>query len=1004
MDAFLFYAYWNGAQVRDLFEALVSITTRGSYAQMAALLFLIGIVIVLAAGAARHEGRPAVTYFACAILFWCAAVVPRVTVAVQDVRTQAVYTVDNVPLGIGFFGSVANRMGYWLTELYETAFAPVEAARFSRFGAVYPERIVEVLQSTGPITVEGAAALKAAVEGCIAPEVLTDPAKAARLSKSVDLWQEVSSAGWVNPARLAAMPNGQVMRCPEALAYVDEVLRTIELPALKGKLGARLAPDHAVPEAVIASSIPQAEELLLNLSRTMDSSLRHSLMLTSLPAVLSAQAAQAEGPLGAAVTLARAQGNLASEINYRTMAKIAQDALPKIRNALEFVVIGMFPVIVLVALVSGSAMGSIVRSYLTLLAAVQIWPALSSIVNHLMIACDAHPFGVIAAQFGGNSLQAVSLIRETGATSQAIAGALMCAVPVIAYALVRAGDVAVGQLVGGLSAPAQSAASAQGGALAAGNISQGNVQVSNVQSNNASANKFDRSISTAHPGTVVSTTAYGSVTRSSEGVVTGMSRTAVNLGVSSATTQSFARSHASSNLSQISSLWTDAARFSFSQSASSSDATQRSFAHALHNALQTEMGYGSTHSVSMQTGTSMENSRGIEMSSADSVSEGMKVSSGGKVGGTYNAEIPSKPWNPTALGTIPLEMKGPGSETLGKPKAESVSENEAEFRKFPVRAGIVSGSTGLTFDDAQSLLDQAINRSGTTTSGRQSEAYEHVRNALDRVASSHRNESVRQAARSFADSLNAARTSSREEGRTVASSITAASAVSQNIGSQASTVVDGSIGVMNEAINRFATPEAALREMFASRAEGMHLGGKIADDNRFGAGPQDAFGPGTMVSAREMNQGVLESAKADLRAVAGDFSSRIPRELQAEEIGPAPDVSTVRGAVQERQDEVRGRMTSAGSNLDFERGVLMVAQDAYKKESSDKNFALRNAFMFAWGYRSGEEIQDDMRERAADMPLLREKLEQIGRSDKDELDERDWRGLVELARQPRGLR
>ena len=179
-----------------------------------------------------------------------------------------------------------------------------------------------------------------------------------------------------------------------------------------------------------------------------------------------------------------------------------------------------------------------------------------------------------------------------------------------------------GQLVGGITAPAASAASSQGAALAAGNISLGNVQTDSEIARTTTANKHDRSIAVSHPGTLVSTSSYGTVTRSELGVVTGMSRTGINLGVSTSTSQSFARGHTSSNLSQISSLWTDAARFSFTQSAASTDGTQRSFAHALHDALQNEMGYGTTHSASTHSSTSVGVSRGVEVSSADNVSEG----------------------------------------------------------------------------------------------------------------------------------------------------------------------------------------------------------------------------------------------------------------------------------------------------------------------------------------------------------------------------------------------
>lgn len=1017
MDAFLFYAYWNGAQMRDLFEALVSITSRGTYAEMAALFFLIGIVIVLAVGATRHEGRPAIAYFACAVLFWCVSVVPRVSVSVVDVRTEAVYTVDNVPLGIGFFGSLASRTGYWMAELYESAFAPVEVASFMKFGAVYPERVLEVLQSVGPITVEGIAATKAVLEGCVVPEILTDEVKAAGLVKSVDLWKDVSAAGWVNPARLAAMPSGKVLRCPEAMAEADEVLRTIELPAVKAKLGARLAPDHVSPSAVIASAIPQAESLLLNLSRTMDATLKHSLMRSAIPAAVESRAAATDGPLAAAVTLSRAQGSLASEINYRTMAKIAQEALPKIRNALEFVVFATFPVVVLIALVAGSAMGAIVRSYLTLLVTIELWPALSSVVNYLMIACDAHPFGAIASQFGGDTLQAVALIRETGATSQAIAGALMCAVPVIAYALVRAGDMAVGQLVGGITAPAASAASSQGAALAAGNISQGNVQTGTVHSNTTTANKHDRSIAVSHPGTLVSTSAYGTVTRSDAGVVTGMSRTGINLGVSTSTSQSFARGHTSSNLSQISSLWTDAARFSFTQSAASTDGTQRSFAHALHDALQNELGYGTTHSASTHSSTSVGVSRGVEVSSADNVSEGTRVGSGGSFGGSNNFEI--RPIGNEFVQGLSMDAnKDPGKQgnggNIGLVGAENrmqavggAPENSSRVlrnRFVPERAGIRQAAVDLSFDDSQRILDQALNKDSSGSQQQFARSFELVRNAAERVATTHRDESVRNAARTFASSLNAMHLSGRDEARALASSVTAASTVTQNTAAQSSTVVDGSIGVMNEVLRRFTTPEAALREMFASSAQGMQLGGDIADAKKLSVSPQDQFGPGTMVSAVEMNVPLLDQAKSDLERTATEFSARVPQSLPALDVGEVGSSEAVQADVTARRQEVVGQMDTQKANLDFERGLLLVSRDAYAKENDSKNFALRNAFLFAWGYRSGEQIQEDMRQRAEVMPELRESLIRVGRSHQSHLGDKDWRGLIELARQPRGFR
>lgn len=532
-DAFVFYAYWNGNQIRDLFEGLVSVTNGSGFVQLAAFLVVTGMVACLLIGAVKGEGRSVISYFACAVLFWFVAIVPKATVVIEDVRSQTVYNVDNVPLSMAFFASASSRIGHWLTQAYETAFIPADVAKYSSFGAVYPQRVMEVLQRTGPVTVQGRETLQAVLKNCVLPEVVLDGRKTDEAMASSDLWTLIKGDGWVNPARLAVMPDGSVLKCPAAVAELEQVLVNVEIPALKRWVHVKLDPQAVNPSTSIAASITQTESLLLGISRSAESSLKHSLLLTALPKVMSGHAVTVAGPAAMASTLARAQGNLAGEINYRTMAKMAEDALPKIRNALEFVVIAMFPVVALIALVSGSGMAGVVRSYVTLLLTVQLWPALSSVVNYLVIVHDLHPFTLLAQNFGGSSLQAATLIRETGASSQAIAGALLCAVPVISYALVRAGDMAVGQLVGGLTQPAQSAATSQGAAIAAGNISQGNVSVSNVSSNNVSSNKADASIRSVDTGMAVTQSGYGTVTRAASGEVTGLQRTAVSFGVDS---------------------------------------------------------------------------------------------------------------------------------------------------------------------------------------------------------------------------------------------------------------------------------------------------------------------------------------------------------------------------------------------------------------------------------------------------------------------------------------
>lgn len=1022
-DAFVFYAYWNGNQIRDLFEGLVSVTAGSGFVQLAAFLVVTGLVAALLIGAVKGEGKHVISYFACAVLFWYVAIVPKASVVIEDVRSHTVYNVDNVPLSMAFFASVSSRIGHWLTQAYETAFIPADVAKYSSFGAVYPQRVMEVLQRTGPVTVQGRETLQSVLKNCVLPEVVLDSRKADQAMASSDLWTMIKSDGWVNPARLAVMPDGSVVKCPQAVAELEQVLTTVELPALKRWVGVKLDPEATNPTTSIAASITQTESLLLGISRSAESSLKHSLMLTALPKVMSGHAVTVAGPAAMASTLARAQGNLAGEINYRTMAKMAEDALPKIRNALEFVVIAMFPVVALIALVSGTGMANVVRSYITLLLTVQLWPALSSVVNYLVIAHDLHPFTLLAQNFGGSSLQAATMIRETGASSQAIAGALLCAVPVISYALVRAGDMAVGQLVGGLMQPAQSAATSQGVSIAAGNISQGNVSVSNVSANNVSSNKSDASVRSTDPGMVVTQSGYGTVTRATAGEVTGLQRTAVNFGVGSQMQQSYVRGHLASNVGQTSTVTTDAARFSFSQSASSSDTTQQNFAHALKDALSEQRALTTNYSDSSGWGNSVTLTRATEMGSSVNANESQSYSSlaGLQINGNGVIRLPSEepvaqvPYVRSSFGSIKTGEIQPSSVLVGSSPAFNShrSEGGAGVEQLPKLMGTGSLGGTLTMTDAQNVVDTATGKVGASDNQDRNRSYQLVRAAAENVANTHADERVRSYARGFVQSLDATHSAGRDQTQSNVESMSAVSTLNESDTGSVTTSADTSVPLMNYAVERYGSGEAALRAMYqpaelASFAGEQHV---RAGEN---ISPADRFGPGTVVSAVERNADVFEAGPANVERAAANNVAKIEdisgTTLNTSTIQDAMSSAPIEGAQQfdaqhgqlvaQHQNSTQARI----SRMNFDRGVVLVAREAYNKENQDKNFALRNAFLAGWGYRNGDEIQEDLRAWAASSPALQDRLEKIGASDRDYVSQDDWKSLVEIARQPKGIR
>lgn len=534
-EALDFYAYWNGAQVADLWTTLALITGTDDYRSLLLCVALFGLICAAAGAAVRYRGGDLIVWIAAMVFIFSAAFVPRVNIAVRDVRSANVQVVQNIPLGIGWPASVISRASYWLTESFETAFGDVDAARYTRFGVAFPQRVVTTMLSVKPITADGKMSLTNFTERCIVPEILENSVKRQELLNAPDINALISTNGWVNPARRVFM-NNKVLTCTEAAEELKKTLEKTEIPALESRLRLKLNVDFKDGvNAALSTAIPQAESLMLGVSRTMAESLRQSLMMSAIPDTTMTFAAKAgQAPLSAGVAIARSQGNLASEINYRTLSEMARSALPKLRNILEFTVIGLWPMVFLMMLGTGAGGAMVCRAYFTLLISVSLWAPITAIINYLTLHLDMEPMNQLVNSAGGVTLAAATMIRDAGATSQAMAGSLLWLVPVLAYAVAKGSDMALTAMTSSVLAPASSAAQAQGSQLAMGNVSAGNASLNNASLNNVSGNKTDTSSSWADPNTHKVELAQGTAAFDrSAGQMTAMNVRKSDLGVSS---------------------------------------------------------------------------------------------------------------------------------------------------------------------------------------------------------------------------------------------------------------------------------------------------------------------------------------------------------------------------------------------------------------------------------------------------------------------------------------
>lgn len=980
MESFDFYAYWNGPSVADLWSTIASLTSTADYGTLLVCLMIIGFLAVMIGAAVRNRGADAVTWFAATVIIFSIAYLPRVTISVKDVRAGYTQAVSNVPLGIGVPASIISQISWWLTQSFETAFQDVDAASYSRFGMAFPQRAVTTLMAMGPVTEKGRDMLQTVTERCVVPEMLDDPEKRIALLEAPDIYTLVAGDDWLNPARRVVLNNNAVT-CTEALPILTQYLAETEIPAMENRLLTHLGTDpNSIAAAAFLAAVPNAETLMLGTSRSLTESLRQSLMLSVIPdAAMSAAAKAGNAPLSAGVALARAQGNLASEINYRTLADMAKSALPKVRNVLEFVVIGLFPVVLL--MLAGLGLGGLpaLRAYLTLLISVALWAPVTAIINYLIIHVDAEPMNRLVEAAGGVTLSAATLIREGGASSQAMAGSLMWLVPVLAYAVAKGSDMAITSMASSVLSPAAAAAQSQGSAIAMGNVAVGNATLGNASMNTVSGNKTDLSSAYTSPDMHRSTLAEGTWQGNrAEGTVTAMSVADTNLAVTSQ--GGLSRGIATSAVQQ------ETRGTSLNVGSTYNDATNVSSGSVTQGAYTQTTSAGSTQtyvhdrssgvSTSMTTNETNTATTGIQTNGTSAESFG--VSSALLGSNIQNYDNSSTGTSPTAVDPTSPEFsfayptKGefaphpsPLTALAGptKPSGKAAADNNGFDQMLNQRLAInVNGVTSSQLSEGMA--------SSNTSSHANSLAYSTSGSELSRQSNSD-NKSENNSA-----SISHSQNSSRIENKSIGNNQSFNKSHSQNDQLQTSDqkqsnvttgVVMGST-VRDEAIKIFGGPQDVLRNLNNSSAArvafGRHINNVVLDQIPF---TLSKSAPTPMTNPVGGHQNTVNAVyEADQLGVESAYEYSVGRVEQGSQVGQQPEIGMpVSKSDIEQHYLVKGLTIAASAQYQqTETGMLSVASRSY---------------LFGLGYSSPKDLYQTMYAKSQSDPEFRQALIDLGR-------------------------
>jgi len=489
------YAYQNADSLFGVFNAAAAIHASSDYLSAVAAVAFCGFVAALIAYAFAPEKLHGWKWLATVLLVYSVLIVPKVTVGVVDkTGGSAVKTVDNVPFGVAALGGITSTIGNTLTSLFETAFQviPGQGAlpselSYQQNGLMFGNRLI---RETGNVVFPDPAFrtdLINFIHNCTTYDLVDGTLDPATFSSSGNVWPLMATP---NPARFTSLTSATgvtIDTCSNAYLNLDTRLPT-QLTKIQGRLAFQLNPTltATTAAAAIAGQVQQAylKNSIADAAASAADIIRQNAVLNAIEDTGTVADQKSNDPAAMVLAVGRAQAVAQQNASWLNYGKVAEQALPVFRNVVEALTYALFPLVVLLLLLtSGRETMLAFKGYAALLIWIQLWPPLFAILNYMASIYAAYDLSAAADLGTGTkvlALQTASTIYSRAVSGEAVVGYLAISVPFIAWAALKGMQTMGTALAGGLSGLQGTLSSATSSA-AAGNVSMGNVGMDQLQ-------------------------------------------------------------------------------------------------------------------------------------------------------------------------------------------------------------------------------------------------------------------------------------------------------------------------------------------------------------------------------------------------------------------------------------------------------------------------------------------------------------------------------------------
>ena len=687
----------NGEVVQAVFNgvAMISGSTMMGGAMQAAALF--GFLVALSVAVFKLDLRESFTYLFVVAFIWMGMIVPKTTVLITESGgygyTGRQYTVSNVPVGLAYMGYFVSSFGQSITRKAEQVNHLPDDLNYSRTGMLFGTRLLENIREARIPDAQLTQDWALFMNQCSFFDMnLYHFYNVQDLAQSADILATLThtnQALFTNVSQIASRRgnmlqyNGKskTMTCNEAAKELKDRTQFYSKNYLPGYiadrvfagLGTNAAGINRV-NALVTLGNSSFQYLLDNARFDTLKNIEQAAMVEVIrqAGIINGQRNRNSAAVQQAFAQVQARNQYIAA--QKTGSLMASWNLPLIRSAAEAIMIGLFPFVMILALLGGIMAFRMLGFYMMGMMWIQLWAPVASIIN-LIMTMNTKRLLSLETLNGAITPGSSDTLLMAAADAQAAAGAAMWLIPVIAGALAMGGRSLMNGMMG-MTSSAKSTGEAAGSQVGSGNYSAGNMNY-----NNSNANKHSLNPVYTDPQMMTAQSAAGTSWRN---MATGESRVQMrnsSLGVSSQSqiSQSESYSKAADRAETSAQQW----QASYRESVSQGNANRLAFAtnYGMDRSASEGYGMGLDAAESRKLSHVLDRSKKIgqqfNISNASSIASAIAIGLG--AGGSEPASEQKSA--STTLAQTMIQKGAQGLESLSK-SAGTIGEMARNMQSF----------------------------------------------------------------------------------------------------------------------------------------------------------------------------------------------------------------------------------------------------------------------------------------------------------------------------------